>query len=98
MWDYVISAYKKTEPHLPVASGTSGAARTVTNQPNKRVRPNSSQPGHTQGSSSFLFLPLVEEVVVVVVTVVVTVEAVLEVEVIQALEDRGIHQAPENAM
>ena len=29
--------------------------------------------------------------VVVVVTVVVTVEAVLEVEVIQALEDKGIH-------
>jgi hypothetical protein len=101
-WDYVISRYKDIEHHRPVASGTSGAARAVTNQPNKRVRPNSSQPGHTQGSSSFLFLPLVEEVVVVVVvvvvTVVVTVEAVLEVEVIQALEDRGIHPPPENAM
>jgi hypothetical protein len=33
----------------------------------------------------------VEEVVVIVVTVVVTVEAVLEVEVIQAMEDKGIH-------
>jgi hypothetical protein len=42
-----------------------------------------------------LFLPYVEEVVVV--AVVVTVEAVLEAEAIQTLEDRGL-LTPENAM
>jgi hypothetical protein len=53
--DYVISRYKDIEHHRPVASGTCGAALAVTNQPNKRVKPNSSQSGHIQGSSSFSF-------------------------------------------